>query len=275
MSSLHKQRYSLDFFAEVGRWDRQPMDVHHIWEDDHLTKFYTGFQTWGLFDAFYGSLGQAVDREDTQYWSRPRTWPRGKKRGPHRQMLPRNEFLMTMMRLKLGLLEEDLAFRFCVSQSHVSNVLNTWLCLLHQHIVVKPKWWPSREIVHKLSPEDVMTDFPNLRVIIAATEMRTQRPSDPRAQSAFYSQYKSHHTLKGLVAIAPFGAVVFASDLYPGSTSDQELTEKSGFIDLFEPGDDILADRGFTISAVCQKRNISVNIPRIHHHRKPMSTTPE
>ena len=58
-------------------------------------------------------------------------------------MLLRNEFLMTMMRLKLGLLE-GLVFWFCVSQSHVSNVFNTWLWLLHQHIVVKP----SREIVH-------------------------------------------------------------------------------------------------------------------------------
>ena len=77
LSSMHKQRYSLNFFAEVGRWDRQPMDVHQIWEDDHLTKFYTGFQTRDLFDAFYCSLGQSVDREDTQYWRR--TWPRDKK----------------------------------------------------------------------------------------------------------------------------------------------------------------------------------------------------
>ena len=35
-------------------------------------------------------------------------------------------FLLVLMRLRLGLLVEDLAFRFCVSAGKVSQIVITW-----------------------------------------------------------------------------------------------------------------------------------------------------
>lgn len=46
------------------------------------------------------------------------------------------------------------------------------------------------------------------------------------------SSYESHNTWKGLVGIAPNGAVTFISFLYTDCMSDVEMNESCGLIDL-------------------------------------------
>lgn len=50
--------------------------------------------------------------------------------------------------------------------------------------------------------------------------------------SKTFSSYESHNTWKGLVGIAPNGAVTFISFLYTGCMSDVEMNESCGLIDL-------------------------------------------
>ena len=74
------------------------------------------------------------------------------KPGPQRKMRLLDEFLLVFMRLRLGLLEQDLAQRFCVSFSTVSRVLTTWYNVLAanlKHLII----WPSKE--------DIATDMPD------------------------------------------------------------------------------------------------------------------
>ena len=49
--------------------------------------------------------------------------------------------------------------------------------------------------------------------------------------------------------------------LYGGNISDRELTIKSGILNLIEPGDSIMADRGFTIADLCEAKGARLNIP--------------
>jgi len=49
--------------------------------------------------------------------------------------------------------------------------------------------------------------------------------------------------------------------LYGGNVSDKYITEHSGFLDLIEPGDDIMADRGFTIRALLTLHRATLNMP--------------
>ena len=103
--------------------------------------------------------------------------------------------------------------------------------------------------------------YPSTRCIIDATEIFIQAPSDPQAQQLTFSSYKNHNTLKALVCITPSGALSHVSKLHGGCTSDRELFTNSGLLDLLEPGDSVMADRGFTIADLLDSKGVSLNIP--------------
>ena len=54
---------------------------------------------------------------------------------------------------------------------------------------------------------------------------------------------------------------IFVSNLYMGEISDQEITRCSGLLDLIEPGDSVMADKGFDISYELLIRGCKLNIP--------------
>ena len=67
--------------------------------------------------------------------------------------------------------------------------------------------------------------------------------------------------MKGLIGIAPHGAVTFVSSLYTGSISDKEITRCCGILDLLEEGDAVMADKGVNIENILHGRSVSLNIP--------------
>ena len=102
--------------------------------------------------------------------------------------------------------------------------------------------------------------YPTTRVI-DCTEIFIETPSSLNIQSSTWSSYKHHNTFKGLVGISPTGACIFVSNLYAGGISDQEITRNSGILDLIEPGDSIMADKGFDLSYELLIHGCKLNIP--------------
>ena len=114
--------------------------------------------------------------------------------------------------------------------------------------------WPSREKIDLHMTEGFKRLYPKTRIILDCTEIYVQSPSSLLLQSQLYSTYKSNTTLKGLVGIAPHGAITFVSALHTRSISDEEITRVSGILDLLEPGDTVMADKGFDIGDMLREK---------------------
>lgn len=260
MSGLTLQCRELEEKVHAYSKCRYKLRAENFTDADRDVHYYTGFSTWKTFMVFFESL-EGYDLCNLQYIGRERTFPAGRKRGPPRALNPLNEFFLTLVRLRLGLQERDLADRFSIAQSTVSVILNTWLSLLHRHLVGLD-FWPTRDTVRKYMPGEFANSiYGDTRIIIDATELFIEKPSDLSLQSVTWSNYKSHNTLKGLIGIAPFGGVTFVSELWAGSISDIELTNKCGLLDLLQAGDNIMADKGFNIEEILQERGVTLNIP--------------
>jgi hypothetical protein len=46
-----------------------------------------------------------------------------------------------------------------------------------------------------------------------------------------------------------------------GCISDVEITKLSCLLDLLEAGDDVMADKGFTLRKILSERDVTLNIP--------------
>jgi len=70
--------------------------------------------------------------------------------------------------------------------------------------------------------------------------------------------------MKGLLAVAPNGAIIFVSELFTGSISDRQLTIQSGFLEMLKgvpSGKSVMADKGFDIQDLLVKHGLILNIP--------------
>ena len=188
-----------------------------------------------------------------------KVWKDGCIEGRRRSLSPMNQFFLTLCCIKAGLFEQDLANRFQISQSTVSRIITSWINFMYAKFKEVPTW-PSRQVIDYFMPYQFENLYPSTRCIIDATEIYIQMPSNPSAQQLTFSSYKNYNTFKSLIAITPSGSISFVLDLYGGNISDKKLTMECGILKLLEPGDSIMADRGFTISDILPP-GVTLNVP--------------
>lgn len=108
------------------------------------------------------------------------------------------------------------------------------------------------------------------RVIIDCTEIFIERPRNVRTQALTWSDYKHNNTVKFLVGITPHGHIGFLSKAWGGRTPDQYIVKESGFLDIIDAGDEVMADRGFQIKEHLLMRHATLSIPPSSKGREQM-----
>lgn len=134
-----------------------------------------------------------------------------KKQGRKRCLTEKDEFLLTLMKLRLGSTNIDLAHRFGISATTVTNIFTTWLKVMAQELSCLI-YNPSKESILQSMPKSFKkAGFTKVRHTIDCTEIFIETPNDPMLKAATWSDYKHHYTTKVIVAISPNGAFTFIS----------------------------------------------------------------
>ena len=233
--------------------------VSDITTNDGKIRFYTGLPSCAVFRSLLEYMQPKVEEVH-----------RKTELGRKMKLTYAEQFLAMLMRLCLGLLTVDVAHRFEVSPATISRLFTTWITILAAEMkVIFP--WPSKQRIQAWTPSS-FKKYRNTRIIIDCTEFFIQRPSSLQGQSLTFSYYKHYNTFKALIGISPGGVITFVSELWGGRISDKAITEKSGVLDLLEPGDNVMADRGFDIGDVLEARGITLNIPPFLGERDQLSS---
>lgn len=216
-------------------------------QNDELLNSYTGLPSNSVFQALY-NLVKPLNIEYHLTWS-------------VESINKEDQILITLMKLRHNFPHFDLAVRFNCSSATITNIVITWINILHQVLFKKcMSKIPYRE-KNKLCMPNAFKPFLNCRIVIDCTEIFTAvSRQSMNIQKDTYSNYKHRNTWKALIGIAPNGVVTFVSKLFPGSTSDKVITLKSGLLEQLVPGDLILADKGFLIRDILPP-GVSLNIP--------------
>ncbi|XP_014670846.1 PREDICTED: uncharacterized protein LOC106811658 [Priapulus caudatus] len=249
--------------------------VDDVKDNDRKCKFYTGL-TWLQFLCVWEFLGPAMEK--LTYWNQPlkscRKSP-SKTRGTKRKLSATNELFLTLVRLRTGLLNEDLGYRFGITSSTVSKIVITWVQFMYKQFSgLKTAMFAPRDVIKSNLPPS-FKGFKGVRTVIDCTEFHVEQASNFERQGNLYSSYKGHGTYKVLIGVAPCGAVMYVSDAFEGSMSDVEIVKQSGFLDHLKRGDLVIADRGFTIRELLGERGVDLNIPPFLHGRDRLTPDEE
>ena len=186
---------------EVARLKKEVDDFVYneasLKDNNEKVLFFTGLSTWELFHVLF----QYVKPQLKQ----------------HSILTPFQQLMITLMRLRLGLSGQDLAYRFRVSSATISRTFTHVIDVVYHQL--KPLIiWPDRDALKKTMPMEFRKHFPNCVAIINCFEIFLDRPTHLLARAQTFSQYKHHNTVKYLIGVTP---VSFISEGWGGRTSDK------------------------------------------------------
>ena len=213
-----------------------------FFKSDDRVRFYTGLPSYEVLMAVFEHVVPRVTRRT--------------------QSLDRfQEFVMVLMKLRLNVPFQDLAYRFTTSVSTVSRIFSAWMVVMDAKLFPLV-YWPEREQLWHTMPMCFQYAFgKKVTVIIDCFEVFIERPTNLLARAQTFSSYKHHNTIKILIGITPQGNICYVSETWGGRTSDKYLTENCGFLKHLLPGDMVMADRGFTISESVGLKQAKLVIP--------------
>ena len=173
-------------------------------------KFYTGIPTVAVFLWIIGLIKGSVEKCTSK-------------------LSTEDHVLIVLMKLRLGLLNKDIAHRFSCKVTMISKIYRSWLPKLAatlQQVLI----WPSRAEIRSNLPQSFQRKYRDCICIIDCSEIFIERPQNLTARAKTWSNYKHNNTIKYLIGISPAGAVMFLSEGWGGRVSDKQISLESGFL---------------------------------------------
>ncbi|XP_049452559.1 uncharacterized protein LOC125901159 [Epinephelus fuscoguttatus] len=172
------------------------------------------------------------------------------------------QYMLALIKLRMNLSFDFLAYYFGVDLTTVLKLFKHCISVMYCRLVTSLVIWPDKESLRKSLPYAFRNSTVERTVcIIDCFEILIEKPRNLLASAQCYSTYKSHHTMKYLIAICPQGYICFISNGWGGRTSDKFITEQSHFLSHLLPGDLVLADRGFNVKDSLQSCQSELKIP--------------
>jgi DDE superfamily endonuclease len=198
------------------------------------------------FDHLLTGFRAARDRHEGTRPTTRRGQPRKRAVGgghPHRHD-DRHRLLMALVWLRVYPTYELLGFFFGLHKRNAQLNVRAVLALLDT-LDDFPFDRPGPDRKKLASADEVMTAFPQVRIVIDSKEQRVNRPTGYDAQKPYYSGKKKAHTVKTQVVIDPCGRIETVSASVPGATHDLPLLCGSGVLERLAPGAAAMMDKGY------------------------------
>ena len=199
----------------------------------------------------------------------------GERNATERTFSYETQYLIVMMVCRHGLDFKFAAYMADVSPQTIGRIYNGWVIFLAA-LFSKLNTRPQQKFLQEKMPKIFRdTGHGETDLILDATEFRFQSASNFDISSLMFSHYKNTHTGKALIGIAPHGMGIIFSDIYPGSISDTEITEKTGILGFVAEDHEVMSDRGFSIQDLCAIKGVTLNRPKQKDAESGKFTQPE
>lgn len=209
------------------------LSVAHLRQHPRVFKQMTGL-TVAEFDEVVHDLLPSFTAREHQRLSRPDR-QRAIGGGTPFTLKPREQFLLTVIWLRLYPMHAVLGFLFGVTHATVGRVIARVLPLLEaagRDTMRLPD--PGKK--HRRTLDVLLADTPELAVIIDTFAQPVQRPKDRAEADTYYSGKKKQHTHKTQVAVdETTGRVVDVSATVRGPVADLTLLKASGLLERLPP----------------------------------------
>jgi hypothetical protein len=165
--------------------------------------------------------------------------------GRHHDLSRTNQLLLTVIWLRLYPTNEVLAYLFGVSDSTVSRVIARIVPLLSASGKDTMRMVdPGRK--RRKSLDTLLSETPELAVIVDTFEQRVQRPRERSEADRYYSGKKKQHTLKPQVAVdEETGLICDVSESAEGPTADLILLRSSRLLERLPEGVGAVGDLAY------------------------------
>jgi DDE superfamily endonuclease/Helix-turn-helix of DDE superfamily endonuclease len=219
------------------------MRYEHLKQHQNVFLKMTGLRI-GEFDRLVDELLPEFVQAEYERLSRPER-QRQIGAGRNSELEGRDQLLLTVVWLRVYPTHEVLGYLFGVSDSTVSRIIPRVLPILEQagrDTMRMPD--PGRK--RRRSLDQLLSDTPELVLVIDSFEQKIQRPKNPDERDGYYSGKKKTHTLKSQIAVnEESGAIVDVSDSVPGPTADINLLEQSGLMKRLPEGLGAIGDLAY------------------------------